>query len=198
VSSAEDLVAALAALAWEGSGAYTSGPLPITPDLVVAGTVVLDAADLPIPADCLDRRDCPPRGGFWAGSVAGVVAEGDAGLTCTSASARVTFTDTTLRLRPLLRDTHPCVFNYVPVVQVEPPCGSPCSEGQAMCPADGACYAAGAGFCQACEGGTKEACACRGPEGPLAEGTACAYWQSGDVQCTGICRDGACDAGTCP
>ncbi len=34
------LVAVLAALPWEGSGAYTSGPLPITPDLVVAGTVV--------------------------------------------------------------------------------------------------------------------------------------------------------------
>jgi hypothetical protein len=198
VSSTEDLVAALAALPWEGAGAYTSGPLPITPDLVVSGTVVLEAGQLPIPATCLGRSDCSPRGGFWAGSVAGVVVEGHADVTCLSAASRLTLTGTTVRLRPLLSDTHPCAFNYVPVVQVKPPCGTPCSSDQAMCPADGVCYARGTTYCQSCEGGSKEACACRGPGGPLEEGASCSYWESGDVRCDGICRQGTCDAGSCP
>lgn len=199
VDSAEGLVAALAALSWEGSGAYTSGPLPITPDLVVVGTVVLDAAALPIPANCLERADCRPEGAFSTRmALPGAVLDGEAGLDCGSGAARLTLTDATVRLRPLLRDTHPCRYNFVPLVQVVPPCGSPCAEGQALCPADGVCYEVGTGFCQACEGGSKEACACRGPEGPLEEGASCSYWQSGDVRCDGTCRQGTCDAGSCP
>jgi len=199
VSSVEDLVAVLAATAWEGRGAYTSGPLPITPDLVVAGTVVLEAADLPIPENCLSRPDCQPNAGFRTGvSVPGVLADGVADFTCSDGFARLTLSDTTVRLRPFLRDTHPCRYNFVPLVEVAPPCGSPCGDGQALCPVDGVCYAVGTGFCQACEGGTKEACACRGPEGPLEEGASCSYWQSGDVRCDGTCRRGTCDAGPCP
>ncbi len=73
----------LAATSWQGLGAYTSGPLPITPDLVIAGSVVLDAADLPIPADCLDRSVCWGVGGFGVGApVPGVGGEGEADLPC--------------------------------------------------------------------------------------------------------------------
>ena len=199
VGSPDDLVAVLAAIPWEGLGAYTSGPLPITPDLVVAGTVVLEAADLPIPANCLGRSDCRPQGAFRVGTpLPGVALEGEAGLDCTSGAVRLTLTDTTVRLRPFLRDTHPCRYNFVPLVEVAPPCGSPCGDGQALCPVDGVCYAVGTGFCQACEGGTKEACACRGPEGPLEDGASCTYWQSGDVRCDGTCRQGACAAEPCP
>lgn len=199
ISSTDDLVAVLAAIPWQGAGAYTSGPLPITPDLVVTGTVVLDAADLPMPADCLGRSDCRPQGAFSTGMAPpGTALDGEAGLDCGSGAARLTLTDTTVRLRPLLRDTHPCRYNFVPLVEVAPPCGSPCAEGQALCPVDGVCYSAGTGFCQACEGGAKEACACRGPGGPLEEGARCTYWESGDVRCDGTCRQGTCDAGPCP
>jgi hypothetical protein len=195
VASTEDLVAVLAALPWEGLGAYTSGLLPITPDLVVSGTVVLNAADLPIPASCLGRSDCSPQGGLRLDvPVAGAVAGGHADLPCGDAYARLTLTDTTVRLRPFLYDTHPCQFNFVPIVEVALPCGSPCGEAQALCPVDGVCYGAGTGFCQACEGGSKEVCACRGPEGPLEEGAACSYWQSGDVKCVGTCRQGTCES----
>lgn len=199
VSSTEDLVAVLAATSWEGLGGYTSGPLPITPDLVVTGTVVLEAADLPVPQGCLDRSDCSPQGGFSLPSpVPGAAAEGDAGLPCGDSSARLTLTDTTVRLRPYLRDTHPCRFNYVPAVAVLPACGVPCGEGQALCPYDGVCYAVGSTFCRLCAGGSKEACACQGEDGPLAEGASCTYWQSGDVQCMGTCRQGTCEAEPCP
>jgi len=195
ITSTEDLVAALAGLSWEGLGAYTSGVLPITPDLVVTGTVTLEAADLPIPQDCLDRPDCSGEGGFWVGApVPGVGGEGDADLPCGDAYARLVLTETTLRLRPFLYDTHPCRFNFVPIVEVAAPCGSPCGEGQALCPVDGVCYAAGTGFCQACEGGSKETCACWGTDGPLDEGASCYFWQSGDVKCVGTCRQGTCES----
>ena len=199
IASTEDVVAVLAATSWESLGGYTSGPLPITPDLVVSGAVVLEAVDLPIPGNCLDRTDCSQQGGFRMGlPVPGVLAEGEAEGPCISGFARLTFTDATFRLRPVLYDTHPCQYNCVPLVAVVPPCGTPCGNGRALCPVDGVCYDAGAAFCRLCSGGTKEACACQGPEGPLEDGASCRYWQSGDVECTGTCRQGACEAEPCP
>ena len=62
VTSTDDLVEVLAALHWGWLGGYTSGQPSITPDLVVTGTVILEAADLPIPQECLDRSDCSPAG----------------------------------------------------------------------------------------------------------------------------------------
>jgi hypothetical protein len=199
IASTEELVAVLAATSWENLGGYTSGPLPITPDLVVVGTVVLEAADLPIPQTCLDRSDCSRKGGFRIGvPVAGVLAEGEAEGSCITGFARLTFSDVTFRLRPVLYDTHPCAYNFVPLVAVVGACGAPCREGQLLCPVDGVCYEAGSAFCRLCEGATKESCACRGAQGPLAEGASCTYWQSGDVECVGACRQGVCEAEPCP
>jgi hypothetical protein len=195
IASTEDVVAVLAATSWEGQDGYTSGPLPITPDLVIAGTVVLEAGALPIPQNCLDRSDCSAQGGFrMSVPVPGVVAEGDPDLPCDNSHARLTLTDTTVRLRPYLRDTHPCQYNFVPAVAVVLPCGTPCGDGQALCPVDGVCYDAGTGFCQMCGGGSAEACACQGAEGPLEEGASCSFWVSGDVQCVGTCRQGTCES----
>lgn len=199
IASAADLVAVLAATPWRGLGLYTSGPLPVTPDLVVTGTVVLEAADLPVPEDCRARPDCRPDAAFRMGvPLPGVVPEGVADFACSDGFARLTLTDTTVRLRPYLYDTHPCEYNLVPLVAVLPPCGTACPEGEALCPVDGVCYAAGEGFCRLCEGGAKEACACRGSEGPLPEGSACSYWRSGDVLCEGRCRQGTCVSRACP
>jgi hypothetical protein len=199
VTSAEDITDELSALIWEGLGAYSSGVLPITSDLVIIGSIALNASALPVPNDCLQRSDCSPQAGLILDSaVTGAVGEGDANLECGDSYSRVILTDTTVRLRPYLGDTHPCRYNAVPMVVVMPPCGTACGEGQGLCPADGVCYELGTGYCQACEGGTKEVCACRGPEGPLAEGASCRYWQSGDVLCEGHCRQGGCDAGPCP
>ena len=193
VSSTADLVAALEATPWRGVGGYTSGSVPITPDLVVTGTVTLEAADLPIPPDCLGRSDCRPQGGFSAGHpVQGVLLEGEVDLDCATGFSRLTVTNATLRLRPALRDTHPCRYNFIPLVAVDSPCGTACDPGTLMCPLDGSCYAAGDIYCRLCEGGTRQACACRGPEGTLPEGASCTYWESGDVRCDGTCRQGAC------
>ena len=171
---------------WAGAGAYSSGLQPITPDLVVTGTVVLEAADIPIPEECLERSDCGHKGGFYGGSLpAGATLQDEADLTCLTAASRLTLTNTTVRLRTVLIDTHPCAVNFVPVVEVEMPCGPPCPEGSDLCPGDGVCYARGDTFCRLCEGNSRQACACRGADGPLPEGASCSYWQSGDVICAG-------------
>ncbi|MBN2113633.1 MAG: hypothetical protein JW785_05835 [Acidimicrobiia bacterium] len=194
VIDSQDLIDELALLTWEGWGPYSSGVKPVTADLVITGTVALNASALPVPENCLSRPDCSPQAGLVLHpGVAGAVGEGDAYIECADSYARIVLTDTTVRLRPYLRDTHPCAFNYVPMVEVLPPCGTPCSEGQGLCPVDGVCYSLGDAFCRLCEGGTKEECACRGPEGPLEEGAPCSYWQSGDMKCEGRCRSGACD-----
>ena len=195
----EELLDELLFMEWRGLGPYTSGVLPVTADLVITGTLAIDASALPVPGRCAQRSDCAPQAGLILNeSVAGAVGEGDANLECGESYGRIVLTDTTVRLRPYLRDTHPCRYNATPMVEVLPACGTPCAEGQQLCPADGVCYEQGMAYCQACEGGSKEACACRGPEGPRTEGAACSYWQSGDVQCIGTCREGACDTGPCP
>jgi hypothetical protein len=193
ISSTGDLLAVLAGMDWAGSGAYSSGLQPITPDLVVTGTVVLEAAAIPLPAECLERSDCSHQGGFFGGALpAGATLQGEADLTCLTAASRLTLANTTVRLRTVLVDTHPCAVNFVPVVEVEAPCGTPCGPGLALCPGDGVCYAQGDSFCRRCEGGGREECACRGADGPLPEGAHCTYWQSGDVRCDGTCRQGTC------
>ena len=135
----------------------------------------------------------PPWPGRWAKATPIWTA-------ATPAAARLTLTDTTVRLRPLPARHPPLPLQ----LRADggggcPPAARRAPRGSALCPVDGVVLRARApAYCQACEGGTKEACACRGPEGPLEEGASCSYWQSGDVRCDGTCREGACDAGPLP
>lgn len=193
VDDPADIVAALAALPWRTSGQQTSGAPALTPDLVVTGTVVVTSADLPVPDDCLAESDCYDEAGF-SGGAPGATLDGSVGPSFRPSAARLTLRDTTVRLRPRLIDTHPGEYNAVPVVDVEPPCGSPCGEGLALCPADGSCYARGDWYCRMCEGGSAAECACRAEDGSvLADGTSCSYWRSGDWQAVGACRQGVCE-----
>jgi len=68
ITSTEDLGGGVGRHFLAGTGRLHLRPLPITPDLVISGSVVLDASDLPIPADCLGRPDCSGEGGFWVGA----------------------------------------------------------------------------------------------------------------------------------
>jgi len=193
VDEAADLIAALAGLQWHLSGQQTSGLPALTPDLVVAGTVTLAAADIPVPEDCLAESDCFHVAAF-VGQAPGATLEGSAGPEWMATAARLTLADTTVRLGPQMLDTHPREYNLVPVVSVEPPCGTPCTEGLAMCPADGSCYAVGDFYCRRCEGRPAEECACRAPDGSvLTDGTSCEYWISGDWGVVGDCRQGVCE-----
>ena len=64
IASTQDLVAVLAATSWDSLGEYPSGSLSLTADLVVSGTVTLEAALVLIAALLL---------AIWTRSLAAVV-----------------------------------------------------------------------------------------------------------------------------
>lgn len=191
VAALSDLLEVLGEAEWDWAGSYTSGPQ--SPDLEVAvqGTIVLESAQVPLPVDCLDREDCRGQAVLRVTEgVGGALVEGDPGLF--EGDTLLTLTDTAVRLSLSMLDTHPGPFNYVPLVTVRPPCGTPCAEGQLACSADGNCYADFDAFCRRCLGFTNTECACRTLEGPVEDGSACEYWVSGDVLEVGVCRTGVC------
>ena len=193
VGNVDELLAVLETAAWESVGPYSSGSLPPTPDLVVGGTVTLESKNIPVPAGCLDRDDCRNQAVLSAVDVEGALVEGDAGLF--EGDTRLTLTDTTVRLSLSMLDTHPGPFNFVPLVSVIGPCDAPCDPDEFACPADGRCYGSFDAYCRRCEGRPAAECACRAPEGPLADGTSCDYFISGDVIEVGECRAGICVVG---
>lgn len=195
IGDAADVTGLLGAMEWRGSGPYGGGVLPITPDLVVTGTVVLESATVPVPESCLGRSDCLHAVGFSGPQLDGVTLDGSPEGDFIGLAGRLTLKDTTVRLRPVMVDTHPGPANFVPVVRVLEPCGTPCVASSAMCPADGVCYDTrgdSSAFCLFCEGKGAPECACSATPGTVPDGEACSYFVSGDVICTGTCRDGAC------
>ncbi len=199
VDDPSDVVGALAAVEWRGLGGYSSGAVPMTPDLEVSGTVVVSAAVVPVPVSCRERSDCHDGASFvMSVPIPGVKLGGTAGADFQPGAATLTLTDTTVRLRPVLRDTHPGPYNAIPVVIVEQSCAMPCPTGTEKCPVDGACYALGDLFCRLCEGRSAAECACRQPEGgALVDGEECDFQVSGDVICAGECRFGVCVSDGC-
>jgi hypothetical protein len=194
VDDVQDIVDVLAGMDWIGYGPYSSGPLPISPDLIVTGTVEMTSADVPVPQSCLDRDDCLDEATFSGSGLTGVSFEGEPESEYTFGFTSMTITDTTIRLRPYMQDRHPSPFNSVPIVSVRDRCGAPCGEGSALCPIDGTCYAFvdSDAYCTICEQRPVEECICRTPEGPVPDGESCEYFISGDVIITGTCRDGVC------
>jgi hypothetical protein len=195
IDDATEVAGLLAAMEWRASGPYGGGVLAITPDLVVAGTVVLESAAVPVPDSCLGRDDCLHAVGFAGAPLQGVTLDGSPEGDFIGLAGRLTLTDTTVRLRPVMVDTHPGPANYVPSVRVLEPCGTPCSEWSAACPADGICYDTrgdSSAFCLFCEGKGAQQCACSATPGTVPDGEPCSYFESGDVICSGTCRDGTC------
>lgn len=195
IDDAADIVGLLAGMEWKGVGPYGGGVLPITPDLVVDGTVTVDGAAVPLPESCLGRSDCLHAVGFSGGALEGLALDGSPEGDFIGLAGRLTLTNTTVRLRPVMVDTHPGPANYVPSVEVVEPCGTPCGSSAATCPADGVCYdtrGESSAFCLFCEGKGAQECACSATPGTVPDGEPCSYFQSGDVICSGACRDGTC------
>ncbi len=199
VTTAEEILAILAETDWRGSAAYSIGTVSMTPDLAVSGTVVLHAEDVPVPASCLERNDCFDGASFlMGGGYEGVTIDGTAGPDFQTGAATLTLSDTTIRLQPYLRDTHPGPYNAVPFVSVAEACSTPCREGSKRCPVDGVCYAEGDIYCRRCEGFSAADCVCRLPDASFADdGEFCSYPLTGDVMCAGECRNGTCVAEGC-
>lgn len=190
ITTKASLITAIEAIPWGGLASYSSGPLPLSGDLRIQGTVSLNSLDLALPPTCdagvsycrqevlFSNRD----------EVAGVNVSGE---TAPGGAKNITFADVTVRVRPVVVDTHPSPYVATPVVQILAPCGADCGQDRS-CPSDRVCYGPSE-YCRHCDNQTREICACFTFDGPQEDGTECWFAVSGDVLCQGECRDGTCE-----
>lgn len=193
VADRDELPPLLAELSWTSLGPY--GPrdrLAITDDLWTTAEIVLEGQNLDVPFDCGVRIDCRSEVRFLMEEpVAGVTLEGPADGEIVWLPDRPILRarlGTSLRLRPVLYDTHPDRYNFVPLVLVLPSCTRACAPGSTRCADDAVCYEEGEASCLSCDRSGPEACACAG----LDEGAACDWFSSGDLVTDGSCAQGEC------
>jgi len=195
----QEFLAAIDALHWEQSGSYSTGCLRASRGLRATGTVELTSNSIQPPESCRSKSGCRPEVTF-------VISREAAGVTCTEAAAgwpsscsKVTITDADVRIRPLVRDTHPGMWSYEPVIEILPPCTQPCAEGQFKCEATQLCWDSAGSYCAHCLNGDPAVCACWNGTAFEANGTTCSYPVSGDALCGGTCIAGVCEpSGTAP
>lgn len=197
VTSASELFEAVGALEWAWLGPYSSEAVPVSDPVAVTGTIVLGAASVTVPPECLDRTDCRHEAKFRIDRAPdGVVGttEDDI-MPWLGAYATVELSDTVVRVRAVLYDTHPEEYNFVPIVEILGGCDAECPEGTQECPRDHLCYStapSSGAYCRLCAQLPKETCACWTPDGPVDDGTQCYFMVSGDVMCDGTCSEGVC------
>ncbi len=190
VTTAAGLLDVFGGVTWDWVGPYSSGSNPPSADLVVVGEVTIDGSEVPLPDDCLTREDCRHTAVFSAFQEGAVVTGSDNWF---EGESSLTLANTTVRISAAMMDTHPGPFNFIPLITVMGPCGEACGSGQLACQADLSCYGDYDSFCRRCEDRPAEECACRDVGGPLADGSYCEYFESGDVIDAGSCRAGRCE-----
>ncbi|MCK5255915.1 MAG: hypothetical protein KAQ81_07830 [Deltaproteobacteria bacterium] len=169
----------------------TSGHLPITEDIQIIGTVTLSSEHLIVPEECANRNDCRNQVGFED-------MYGADGISLSPISSDIpgfspsslTLTNIKLRFRPLLIDTHPWLYNHVPVIMLMPPSDQECNG--IKCEIDQVCYDRYQDYCQHCLALSHQECVCRDENGIFPDGTFCQFFISGDVIMMGECQDGEC------
>ena len=191
INQAQQLIAILNALEYAYQGPYSSGHLPITEDIQINGTVVITPGQIQVPEECLDREDCRHCLGFSnLYEAAGVSLISNPGyVACPAGTLRLT--NVKVRFRKLLIDTHPWIFNFIPVIQVLPPSDHPCEASEIKCDHDHVCYST-LSYCQYCLGLSHQECVCRDESGVFPDGTVCEFFLSGDIIIRGECQDGEC------
>lgn len=189
VTSAADLVSIIESdSTWQSMSEYSTGCLTATKDLPVSGTITIDGNSIALPANC---PSCRPDVVFR-------VSDDMPGVECRSPEywwdfrvcGEIAITDTTVRLRMGVRDTHPGPYNYAAIVEVIEPCDAPCAEF--ACSASHSCYSTARDYCAFCLAGTNEECACWEGSEFAADGTACSFYLSGDIVEVGTCHLGVC------
>jgi len=188
------LLSILNSLEYEYHGPYSSGHLPITEDIQIIGTVTLSSEQLVVPEECANRNDCRNQVGFED-------MYGADGISLSPISSDIpgfspsslTLTNIKLRFRPLLIDTHPWLYNHVPVIMLMPPSDQECNA--IKCEIDQVCYDRYRDYCQHCLALSHQECVCRDEDGIFPDGTFCQFFISGDVIMMGECQDGECIGG---
>jgi hypothetical protein len=194
VSSATDLIAHLDTLTWEWVGPYSSTLLPVSDDIELSTKLTVEAKDIAVPADCLNRPDCRHQVTFMINSsMARVFCEEEEQVEFLSGCAKLSLDTLTVRFRASLQDTHPSQYNFVPIIEVLPECNAPCSQGQFECEANHTCWGSFGAYCRLCLAADKQDCACLTAQGPKPDDADCEFMVSGDVMCSGKCKDGRCE-----
>ncbi len=190
------LTGIIRALNWDHEGPYTARALNISKDIQVRRTVTLAAKDIAVPEACLKRDDCRK-------AVTLVIPKGMAGVQCVKTEdvmgARhcieaVISEKSMFRISAKLVDTHPWKYNFIPVVEFLEASTRACQPGEFQCVRDKTCWNNFNGYCRFCLGHPVEKCACLNEKGPLPDKTSCMFFISGDMVCTGKCRDGQCES----
>lgn len=189
IQSTDELLQFLTQIEWTPIGGY-SNRLPVaSQDVFIAGTLTLAATQIPVPQACLNRHDCRHDARLTiSSSLSGVECQTNDVDGCETVSV----TDTTVRFRGIMRDTHPSRWNFSPTLELLSACSAPCESGEFRCPIDNTCWSSFDAYCRLCGGQTKEACACHSPEGVLPDDSECHFWMSGDVIQSGTCQVGVC------
>jgi hypothetical protein len=197
IASANELIAIIEATPdWVTFGPYTTGCLPASADILVSGTVTLQADSVAVPTIC--------RGGACRDVVRFRAQEQPMGVECLEPEpwfsftlcAGITLHDTTIRVRTLREDIHPSEFgNYAPIVDVLPACATPCGADELTCAASHTCWTSVRDHCAYCLGGSNEECGCWDGARFAENGAKCSIATSGDIIELGICRAGTCDLG---
>jgi len=195
LNQAFQLLSILNTLEYAYQGPYLSGHLPITQDIQINGTVVITSEQLKIPTECLERNDCRHFFGFSnLYEVDGVNTISSPGIYVAYPPGTLILTNVRVRFRKLLIDTHPWLFNIIPVIQVLPPSDRECGESEIKCEYDQVCYSPSA-YCQHCLELSPQECACRDQNGTFQDGIKCEFFVSGDAILTGECLEGECIPG---
>ncbi len=196
VDNLDKLVDIIRVLNWDREGPYTAQGINITRDIEITRSVILTANDIPIPASCIKRDDCRHAVTMVIPadmkSIRCMKTEDVLGAQhCTQAQI---LEKATFRLRAKLIDTHPWKYNFVPVLEFVQASTQGCRQGELQCVKDKTCWKNFNMYCRYCLGLPVEKCACRSEKGLLPDRTACSFFISGDLVCSGKCRDGQCEA----
>lgn len=139
------------------------------------------------------RSDCAPGVRFQ-------LRDDVAGVTCINREAyfyystcdAIEVTNTSLRVRAVMQDTHPGTYNFMSFVEILPACEQSCRDDQLRCEATEACWDSARDHCTYCLGADSDVCACWTPDGFEPDGGECYVTISGDSSIGGTCERGTC------
>lgn len=196
IDSAAKLANILRTLNWDAEGPYRAKRVRLSGDIEITRAFALPAKDIAVPAECLRRDDCRK-------AVTMVIPKNMKGVKCaktenvlgTEHCIQADFSEkSTFRLRAKLFDTHPWTFNFIPVLEFVQASTDGCKPGESPCARDKTCWNGFNTYCRYCLERSIETCACQNEKGSLPDKTACHFFISGDLVCSGKCRDGKCVA----
>lgn len=188
IGTVADLQGVIQKMSWSYVGRHTHQRMEVSVDLTIKSPLSLVVADIPLPKGCQNSK-CPPSPGFdFSQAPSGVKCEAhDSQQNC----SKVYLPATTLRLRLSLVDRHPGIYYYIPLIEILPPCKTPCSSGEFRCK-DNTCWKQYSRYCQYCLEKEPKLCACQESKGKKPDKATCGYFISNDATCNGTCQDGVC------